>query len=993
MADGRRTSNFTGRELPAVAPRYRRVSGRMLTAAIAGAGAVILAAMHVARHGTVDDRIIAGSLCILALLGVVAVPVARQRPLRKPRRVLLGWVSAVDPPLADRLGRALALADAPPPGTSVPLANLHAERALAALPLEAIDARLATTARRWGRATGLLAFAVVAFFCAMPVRSLEGALVLFARHGEAPLAIPYVSDVSVTVEAPEHLREPSRTVDADGPISVAAGSRLSVRAHGLLTGGRALFLRRETLAVGAGIARDGDGGPTPEGQDSAEVAFVEDGQGGLVAHLVLTKSATYRVAARLGDVFVRDPQELTFEVVPDAAPVVRLEGAPKRYPLHEFPEAGGSASPADATKPAESRSLPLRWEATDDHGLREIDLVLRSGDREERRVLAKPDARPVKERGGTMLRDDDPFFERAFAPIEVTIEARDDDPQAGKPWGKSPAFVIVPPAIGAREAARMAALRAVRDAWVDALAAELELPATDDAGRTAARTKGREALAAVLKPAPNALSIPTRLSALLEAAWSKAEKASKTERKVALERAVSTVDGAVQGTAQKDAREAAEKLALVADDLFRVIAHPEHSAAGATSGAGAAPAGGDTQREADRTMLLEGGEQLHHFGSLGHDLGEIVTAYLKRFDDAHAKGDDTHAALAAKDLAVRLHEPDPSFGARGRSGRSGGGGESGGGDPQAGAGEGGEPSPAEKAFQEAARQVDSVAKDHADQLGKTNKTLQDGASADDQKATAEAGKKKAEQLREALKRLPPVGSGSDSWTQKGAEARDQGEQVARNLEEGNVGDAEKRADSALQMLEEAKQKARRERMYGGNDAEKRIQEAATALEEAKRWSADQKKEQAQKAAARARSSGELGKRADEEGKLADRMKNARKSGEGKALPDQANDALAQAEAAARRAQKALEKGDPSEAEAAQKEAQAALEAAQKALGNEGKSPKSPGDRDGDGSIAGHADIPGKDAHKGPEDCRRRVLEGLAGGRSDAVKRYAEGLLR
>lgn len=989
MADGRRTSNFTGRELPAVAPRYRRVSGRMLTAAIAAAGAVVLAAMHVARQGTVDARVLAGSLCVLALLGVVVVPVARQRPLRNPRRVLLGWVSAVDRSLADRLGRALALADAPPPGTSVALANLHAERALSALPLEAIDGQLATTARRWGRATGLLAFAVVAFFCAMPVRSLEGALVLFARHGEAPLAIPYVSDLSVTVDAPEHLREPSRTVDADGPISVAAGSRLSVRAHGLLTGGRTLFLRRESLPASDGIGRDA---PVVEGQDSAEVAFVEDGQGGLVAHLVLTKSSNYRVAARLGDVFLRDPQELTFEVVPDAAPVVRLEGAPKRYPLHELPESSGSTSPGEATKPPEPRSLPLRWEATDDHGLREIDLVLRSGDREERRVLAKPDARPLKERGGTMLRDDDPFFERAFAPIEVTIEARDDDPQAGKPWGKSPAFVIVPPAIGAREAARMAALRAVRDAWVDALAAELELPATDDAGRTTARTKGREALAAVLKPAPNALSIPTRLAALLEAAWSKAEKASKTERKVALERAVSTVDGAVQGTAQKDAREAAEKLALVADDLFRVVAHPER-AAGATTGASAAATGAETQRDADRTMLLEGGEQLHHFGSLGHDLGEIVTAYLKRFDDAHAKGDDTHAALAAKDLAVRLHEPDPSFGARGRSGRSGGGGESGGGDPQAGAGEGGEPSPAEKAFQEAARQVDSVAKDHAEQVGKTNKTLQDGASADDQKATAEAGKKKAEQLREALKRLPPVGSGSDSWTQKGAEARDQGEQVARNLEEGNVGDAEKRADSALQMLEEAKQKARRERMYGGNDAEKRIQEAATALEEAKRWSADQKKEQSQKAAARARSSGELGKRADEEGKLADRMKNARKSGEGKALPDQANDALAQAEAAARRAQKALEKGDPNEAEAAQKEAQAALEAAQKALGNDGKSPKSPNERDGDGTIAGHADIPGKEAHKGPEDFRRRVLEGLAGGRSDAVKRYAEGLLR
>ncbi|KAK4045185.1 hypothetical protein OUZ56_032593 [Daphnia magna] len=528
----------------------------------------------------------------------------------------------------------------------------------------------------------------------------------------------------------------------------------------------------------------------------------------------------------------------------------------------------------------------------------------------------------------------------------------------------------------------MAALRAVRDAWVDALAAELELPATDEAGRTTARTKGREALAAVLKPAPNALSITTRLSALHEAAWSKAEKASKSERKVALERAVSTVDGAVQGTAQKDAREAAEKLALVADDLFRVIAHPEH-AAGATTGAGTASVNGDTQREADRTMLLEGGEQLHHFGSLGHDLGEIVTAYLKRFDDAHAKGttpmppsprrtspsastsrippsaraDGAAAAVVVANRAAAIPRRGPAKAAsRPRRRR---------------------PSKRRPARSIASRRI---TRNSSERPTKPSRTALPPT-------TKKRPPKRARRRRSSSARRssgsPPSAAAATRGPKRGRGPRS-GEQVARNLEEGNVGDAEKRADSALQMLEEAKQKARRERMYGGNDAEKRIQEAATALEEAQRWSAAQKQEQSQKAAARARSSGELGKRADEEGKLADRMKNARKSGEGKALPDQANDALAQAEAAARRAQKALEKGDPSEAEAAQKEAQAALEAAQKALGNDGKSPKSPNDRDGDGTTAGHADIPGKEAHKGPEDFRRRVLEGLAGGRSDAA---------
>ena len=66
-----------------------------------------------------------------------------------------------------------------------------------------------------------------------------------------------------------------------------------------------------------------------------------------------------------------------------------------------------------------------------------------------------------------------------------------------------------------------------------------------------------------------------------------------------------------------------------------------------------------------------------------------------------------------------------------------------------------------------------------------------------------------------------------------------------------------------------------------------------------------------------------------------------------------------------------------------------------------------GEGEGDGERQGdegdrnpaedHADIPKADAHKGPEEFRKRVIKGLgqpSGGRlKDAVKRYAEGLLR
>jgi hypothetical protein len=59
-----------------------------------------------------------------------------------------------------------------------------------------------------------------------------------------------------------------------------------------------------------------------------------------------------------------------------------------------------------------------------------------------------------------------------------------------------------------------------------------------------------------------------------------------------------------------------------------------------------------------------------------------------------------------------------------------------------------------------------------------------------------------------------------------------------------------------------------------------------------------------------------------------------------------------------------------------------------------------GDDGGDASPAAsreQTDIPKADAHKGPEEFRKRVIKGLgqpSGGRlKEAVKRYAEGLLR
>ena len=100
-----------------------------------------------------------------------------------------------------------------------------------------------------------------------------------------------------------------------------------------------------------------------------EVPFTTDGTDGQVARWTVAGTTTLHIAARFGDVLIREPEPLDVKSVPDAVPLVVLEGAPRRVEL------------------ADLDRLELRYLAVDDHGLREVNLVLRSGGREERRVL------------------------------------------------------------------------------------------------------------------------------------------------------------------------------------------------------------------------------------------------------------------------------------------------------------------------------------------------------------------------------------------------------------------------------------------------------------------------------------------------------------------------------------------------------------------------------------------------------------------------------
>ena len=121
--------------------------------------------------------------------------------------------------------------------------------------------------------------------------------------------------------------------------------------------------------------------------------------------------------------------------------------------------------------------------------------------------------------------------------------------------------------------------------------------------------------------------------------------------------------------------------------------------------------------------------------------------------------------------------PIPRSVARAASGR--GGGESGGGRGAQGDDPGGDSGDeVDRAQQEAEQDLERLAQEHAGEIAKMEQALNEAASDDDLKAMREEAKKHADAVREAVKELPTVGQGSDSWTSKGAAARELGEQMA-----------------------------------------------------------------------------------------------------------------------------------------------------------------------------------------------------------------------
>ena len=958
---------------------------------VALAALAILVALLVARQGTTRARLgAAGGLGALAAL-VVAGAILERRVWRDPAKVIDRLAGRVDPDRARRALRALTLlgddGDVRDEGTSAELARLHVARTLAALPAD----RVADGARRLGRGFAIAATIVgvgalgLAMLRAWSV--LEGADVLFARHGIAPASMQWLEEDETELRArpPDYLHQEEHRYASFARLALPRGTLLTFR-------GSPLHANRRLLLT--------DG--------ASEVPFVDDGAGRVVARWPLVDTVTLRVVARFGDVIIGEPKATEVTSIADLAPVVLLEGAPRQIHLASCVSGDptGCGQQGDAAD-GDGSDIRIRYEATDDHGLREVHLVLRSGTREERRVLARLDGETRYDRGGHSLRARDPFLKKSHAPVEVRVEAKDNDPLTGPKWGVSEAITIIPPDVGEPEARRLDALRKLRDALVDSLAWRIghDVP-REAAPRRAFLADERRAIEDDSERLETALTatyagvrIPLRLQAMMRGQVRKLRDAVDAESKApsaathanvvkASEKLVLVVDAVVHGLAVRDARDAARQLADVADDL----------ALGASQMARSNERDrGSVRMEASAHILGGGAKSMRRFGELGRDLGGIIDGDLSRVARAKSASDFFHGELAARDLAARLRQPDPSFGGGGGGGRSGrGGGESGGGRGTPGD-EGGEPDEAQRAFNEAAQELERLAQDHAGQMNKVEQALNGAQSDEELKAMLEEAKKHAQSVRDAAKPLPSVGGGSDSWTSKGSAAKEHAEQMAKSLEQGSPADAVQSGHNALNALEEAKRIAARERWFGDHDSdsEKKIEDAKKKLEGEVKWAEQQLEALRKKAAERA--SKQLSQQGDEEEGMADRASKLGEKGRDTAgLPQPALESLDDAEKAARQAAQALKRGDAERAMEHQREAQRKLEMAKQALGEgQEEGQKSEGD-DGPAALD-HADIPKADAHKGPEEFRKRVIKGLgqpsSGRLKDAVRRYAEGLLR
>jgi len=917
---------------------------------------LLIAAGLLARLGTASTRSAAAVLLVSAVAQIFLARARDRRDFRDVQRTIRRVLVPVDRAVGERALRAAALAEQAgrdPRVGSFELAQLHFQRQLDRAPLAAVEAQAARRARLLRLvALGVILSATLAVG-RDPSRVLEGLDVLVARQGLAPMPMPWLDLVRITVQPPAYLHLQDRSIFPGLGSAEARGSTVTVRGVPLADG------RRLVLSDG-----------------KREVPFVADGSDGVVARYLLNENAELRIAARFGKVLIREAEGVALEAVADAVPIVELEGAPSRLELRDFDR------------------RELRYEARDDHGLREIDLVLRAGAREDRRPLTRLDGETKLTRGAYAIESSEPFLRRSFLPVEVRIEARDDEASTGVEWGKSQAFTLIPVPVGEPEAARYAALRAVRDSLTDLLASELSpdlgLSESERRKTEAVRTKAIAVeLRAMLEKRFAGVGLPPAQRAFLGGQARVLERALPTPASAMrrTEDVLLAVDAALRGLGNRDAATVSKRLGDAAEEAAE----------------GAKQALESERRQAGLTRLSQalfvlgpGARHLVTLGPLGRDVGSVAEGEIRRITRAQDSGNLLATELAARHLAARLRRPSPSFSTAGGGGVESGAGSQSGDESHA--------SDADKKFDELVGELERLSEEHQQELEHVERNLADAEKAVDLSDLRQEAAQRAAELRQRTAPLPQFGDDPNSARAAAALGREHAQSMAQSLARLSLKDAVESGRHARSELADAAKRSRNSNTFEALD-DAALSEARAELDRALSW-AEQSLARAEKSAAEKAQAG-LQDSSGRERALSDRAANlAGRGNHGEiSLPDDLADALGKAEGLMRDAAKELAAGHGEPGLSLQRDAQRLLEQTNSGQSGSGdsdgkdrepqQSPKDSPSSKGK-QMRTEADVPRAEGGLA-DDFRRRVLEGLSkeqsGRLSDAVRRYAEGLLQ
>ncbi|HKY37297.1 MAG TPA: DUF4175 domain-containing protein [Polyangiaceae bacterium] len=921
----------------------------------------LVAAALLARQGTGLTRLGGALLLLSGVSALVFAVMQTRRTLADRRRLIAATLAQAEPMLGARALRALSLVEragssgAAETGESPELAQLHFQRVLALAPAQHLDKWAARAADRTRLLLLALVVAVGTTIAFDPARIPEGLDVLVARGGRAPFAMSWLGSLRVESLAPAYLRLPDRTLFPSGVSHEPTGSVITFQGVPEREG-------RQLVLVG------GD----------REVPFVSDGSGGMLARWTLTQPASLRVAARFGKVLILEPEALELRPVADQPPEVELEGAPSRMLLKDL------------------QALELRYSARDDYGLREVALVLRAGGREDRRTLERLDGEAKEHRGAQALSPRDAFLRRSFLPIEVSVEARDNDGVSGAKWGKSQYITLVPPGVGEGEEQRYLALRGAREALLRGYAQALasveatSKPGAEVASAEAMRKQQAELVRTSLEPLRSfvdgtfaGLGVPKSLKTFLLGQSRALERPAPTPVTFVrrLEDVLLAVDAALRATGESDATRVSKRLGDVAEEV-----------------AEAAKAGQDLEKRKPAklrlgeamTVLARGADALSSLSVLGADLGGVAQGEIRRIERALGAQSFLEAELAARHLAARLRRPKPSF-----SSADSGGVEAGGQRGRGGVSQPGEASQAHQRFQELMRDLQQLAAEHAGEIGAVEGVLQSAQELEEDPEMQREAKERAEALRRALSGLPDYAAGQTPAEQAAALGREHGRAMAESLSRLSLKDAERSAKSAQQRLSGARQTAG-DSSVSPEDMARAEQEIAKQLA----WVEEMLEQARQRTEARDRQA--LERSAKREQELAERAQNL--SGRGShgeaALSGEDAEALERAESLMRDAARELSSGRGENGLDLQRQAQRLLDRQDDEERPEEPEPDPHGDLDDSsdrGQSGGPVEVPGRDKNQRAEEFRKRVLEGLSkdqGGKlRPAVKRYAEGLLK